>query len=77
MRKGPRAPMKETKSSCPEFDIFRAGNRASVFYWALRRARQVYATNIQQNYFLENDIPVLFHILDMDLSIKASIDVAA
>ena len=38
---------------------------------------QVYATNIQQNYFLENDIPVLFHILDMDLSIQASIDVAA
>ena len=38
---------------------------------------QVYATNIQHNYFLENDIPVLFHILDMDLSIKASIDVAA
>ena len=38
---------------------------------------QVYATNIQQNYFLENDIPVVFYILGMDLSIQASIDVAA
>ena len=36
---------------------------------------QVYATNIRHNYFLENDMPVVFHILDMDLSIQASIDV--
>ena len=38
---------------------------------------QVYATNIQPNYFLENDIPVVSHILGMDLSIQASIEVAA
>lgn len=69
--------MKETKSSCPEFDIFEQVIGRQCFTELSEVLAQVYATNIQQNYFLENDIAVLFHILDMDLSIQASIDVAA